>query len=367
MAESGDVSYPNTGSKVCYPLPFSRKRIKDILTKGPVVDNVKSEVSKTTGELQELKNSRVTPSTTTENGQPLTHYHSLLYSLLSVSLARPLRCDNDRPSFLPAFTDPSDQQWEQPRATAVSYASIIGFIFAARYLPLLRWAFKFLYMSLGVTAAVEIAGHVILKKGIASSFRPRRYYTIPKETHEAVLEDLSQLLDFFLIEFQRILFAENVVHTVAAFTAAFLGYWLIRIVPVWGLTVIGVTTAYIGPLVYISNREIIDEQVKNLQDIVSAQTNQLKDLAGERTSHATGLMKQYVGDYSHKAQEYIGRRSASPEMTKVPTPVKTEPVAEPTIKTEDFPEAPNVEPISQVVESVESAPQAAEREPLLAV
>ena len=66
-----------------------------------------------------------------------------------------------------------------------------------------------------VTAAVEIAGLVILKQGIASSFRPRRYYTIPQETHEAVLEDLSQLLDFFLIEFQRILFAENVVHTVA--------------------------------------------------------------------------------------------------------------------------------------------------------
>ncbi|KAJ5797350.1 uncharacterized protein N7503_006646 [Penicillium pulvis] len=328
MADSGDVSYPNTGS------------IQDFVTKGPIVDNVKSEVSKTSGELQELKNSRVTPSTTTNNGQPLTHYHSLLYSLLS---------------------------WEQPRATAVSYASIIGFIFAARYLPLLRWAFKFLYMSLGVTAAVEIAGHVILKKGIASSFRPRRYYTIPKETHEAVLEDISQLLDFFLIEFQRILFAENVVHTVAAFTAAFLGYWLIRFVPVWGLTVIGVTTAYFGPLVYISNREIIDEQIQNIQDIVNAQTNQLKDLAGERTSHATGLMKQYVGDYSHKAQEYIGRRSVSPEMTKAPTPVKTEPTPEPTIKTEDFPEAPNLEPVAQVVESVESAPQAAEREPLLAV
>lgn len=66
-----------------------------------------------------------------------------------------------------------------------------------------------------MTAAVEIAGHVILKQGIASSFRPRRYYTVPKETSEAVLEDVSQLVDFFLIEFQRILFAENVAHTVA--------------------------------------------------------------------------------------------------------------------------------------------------------
>jgi len=65
-----------------------------------------------------------------------------------------------------------------------------------------------------VTATVEIVGHAVLKQGIASSFRPRRYYTIPKETHEAVFEDLSQLVDFFLIEFQRILFAENVAHTV---------------------------------------------------------------------------------------------------------------------------------------------------------
>ncbi|GLI81843.1 hypothetical protein PoHVEF18_010235 [Penicillium ochrochloron] len=323
MADSGDVSYPSTGR--------------------PVVDNLKAEASKTSSEFRDLKNARVTPSTTTNNGQPLTHYHSLLYSLLS---------------------------WEQPRATAVSYATVIGFIFAARYLPLLRWAFKFLYMSLGLTAAVEIAGQLILKQGIASSFRPRRYYTIPKETQEVILEDLSQLLDFFLIEFQRILFAENVVHTVAAFTAAFTGYWLVRFVPLWGLAVISVTVAYLGPLVYISNREIIDEQINNLQEIISSQTNQLKDLAGERTSHATGALKQYVGEYSHKAQEYIGRRSASPEMTKAPAPVKTEPVSEPTIKTEDFPEAPKLEPIPQVVESVETAepvPVAAEKEPLLAL
>jgi hypothetical protein len=134
-----------------------------------------------------------------------------------------------------------------------------------------------------------------------------------------------------------------------------------------------VTVAYLGPLVYISNREIIDEQIANLQEIISSQTNQLKDLAEERTSHATGVVKQYVGEYSHKAQEYIGRRSASPEITKVPAPVKTETVAEPTIKTEDFPEAPNVEPIAQPVETVEpvetsepaSAP--AEKAPLLAV
>lgn len=66
-----------------------------------------------------------------------------------------------------------------------------------------------------VTAAIEIVGRVVLSKGLASSIRPRKYYTIPKDTVEAIQEDIEQIVDFFLLEFQRILFAENVVHTVA--------------------------------------------------------------------------------------------------------------------------------------------------------
>lgn len=71
-----------------------------------------------------------------------------------------------------------------------------------------------------VTAAAEIGGRLVLSQGLASSFRPRKYYTVPKETVEAVLEDLEQLVDFLLLEFQRILFAENVVHTVAVCLAS---------------------------------------------------------------------------------------------------------------------------------------------------
>lgn len=174
-----------------------------------------------------------------------------------------------------------------------------------------------------------------------------------------------------------------------AFAAAFTGYWLIRFVPFWGLAVIAVTTTYFAPLIYISNREIIDEQIANAQEIINSQTNQLRDMAGERTSHATGLMKQYVGEYSSKAQGYIGsRRSTSPEATKLVSPIKREtvvesakaepiaeftaPVVEPAVKHEDFPEAPTAAPIAQTLESdivasVEPAEQAGDREPLLAV
>lgn len=64
-------------------------------------------------------------------------------------------------------------------------------------------------------AAAEGLGKLVLNHGLASSFRPRKYYTLQKETVEGILEELGQLSDFFLIEFQRILFAENVAYTVA--------------------------------------------------------------------------------------------------------------------------------------------------------
>lgn len=102
-------------------------------------------------------------------------------------------------------------------------------------------------------------------------------------------------------------------------------------------------------------------------------------------------MKQYVGEYSSKAQEYIGsRRSTSPETTKLVSPIKREVITESAktepletntapavesaaaIKTEDFPAAPQTAPVAQnldsdIVASVEPAEQAGDREPLLAI
>jgi ABC-type multidrug transport system fused ATPase/permease subunit len=257
--------------------------------------------------------------------------------------------------------------WERPRATAISFASVVTFILAARYLPLLRWVFKFLYVTLGFTAAAEGAGKLVLNKGLASSFRPRKYYTLPKETVEGILEDLGQLSDFFLIEFQRILFAENVVYTATAFVAAFLSYWLIKIVPLWGLSLIGVSVAYLGPLVYISNREIIDEQIAEVQKLINAQANQAKELANQHTSRATGLVKQYANEYSSKAQDYIGsRHAAAPVATKVPA-ANPEPVSPPKFGTTDFPEAPKTEPVAAADAPEPAASTESQQEPLLAL
>lgn len=55
-----------------------------------------------------------------------------------------------------------------------------------------------------------MAGKAILGQGLASNIRPRKYYVLPRETLDSVIGDVHELVNFFVIESQRILFAENV-------------------------------------------------------------------------------------------------------------------------------------------------------------
>ena len=195
-----------------------------------------------------------------------------------------------------------------------------------------------------MTAAAEVAGKLVLSNGLAASFRPKKYYTIPREALESSLEDVEQLINFFVIEFQRVLFAENVVHTVAAFFAAFISYWLIKFVPFWGLCLIGTNIVFLGPLIYLSNKELIDGQLEHAGNLASEQSKQFKDLAGHHVSRATESAKTYTSEYTSKASEYIGSargRSTSPELSKS----TSAPGKAPKDSSADFPHAPKQEPM----------------------
>jgi ABC-type multidrug transport system fused ATPase/permease subunit len=290
--------------------------VKDTVTNGPVGQTAKAETAKTKNEFADLANARTTPDQPAATGQPLTHYHSMFYRLLS---------------------------WKNPRATAITFAASIIFIFAARYLNVIRYIFKALYMILGVTATAELAGQLALGKGITTQFRPRKYFTIPKASLERLLDDVEQLINFFVIESQRIVFAENVYATIAAFFASLISYFLIKFVPLWGLALIATHVAFLAPLVYIKNKEVIDAQLEKGYHIANQQATQLRDLAAQHTGNATKTLQGYTRDYTAKAQETINSyrgRSASPEVKKEdfpaapkhePAPEKASPVAEPAI------------------------------------
>lgn len=65
-------------------------------------------------------------------------------------------------------------------------------------------------MILATTVAAEVAGKLVLSNGLASQFRPRQYYTLSRDTFERLVSDAHGLINFFLIESQRIIFVENV-------------------------------------------------------------------------------------------------------------------------------------------------------------
>jgi hypothetical protein len=64
-------------------------------------------------------------------------------------------------------------------------------------------------MALAVTVLAEVVGKTLLSNGLTSQIRPRQYYTIPRETLDAAIGDVHELINFFVIEAQRIFFAEN--------------------------------------------------------------------------------------------------------------------------------------------------------------
>lgn len=94
----------------------------------------------------------------------------------------------------------------------------------------------------------------------------------------------------------------------------------------------------------MTNKELIDTHLANAQEVVNSQASQVKDLAGHHSARASSTMKQYAGDYSNKAQEYMGKsRSTSGGMGSKGGPV-SKPGSAPNYSASDFPHAPKQEP-----------------------
>ncbi|KAI8935369.1 hypothetical protein NX059_007952 [Plenodomus lindquistii] len=289
---------------------------KDTVLNGPVGQSVQAEGAKTRDEFADLANSKQIPDYKAATGQNLTHYHSMFYRLLS---------------------------WKNPRATGIAFATAVILIFASRYLNLIRYIFKTSYLVLGATATAEVVGQLAIGRGLTSQFRPRQYFTIPKASLERMTDDVEQLINFFVIESQRVVFAENVYVTIAAFFASLISYFLIKFVPLWGLTLIGTVITFLGPLVYLQNKEVIDAQIEKGYNVANQQAKQVKDLAAQHTGNAVKTVQGYTQQATAKAQETVNQYRG------------TSPTPKAGVKKEDFPAAPKHDLASETTDG-ETAP-----------
>ena len=131
--------------------------------------------------------------------------------------------------------------------------------------------------------------------------------------------------------------------------------------PPWGLALLFTTFAYFIPLVYIQNREVIDAQLNNAQDIIGKQATQVRDLAAEHTNKAMEASRSSLKEYSGKAQEMMGGAKKAAIDKGVVSPETAG------VNKEDFPTAPTTQPTHEGFDVTgETSVTGQEKEPLLA-
>lgn len=64
-------------------------------------------------------------------------------------------------------------------------------------------------MVLFITVVAEALGKAVFSTGLTSQVRPKKYYTVSRESLNALIGDVHELINFFVIEAQQIVFAEN--------------------------------------------------------------------------------------------------------------------------------------------------------------
>ena len=74
------------------------------------------------------------------------------------------------------------------------------------------------------------------------------------------------------------------------------------------MTLISTFVVYLAPLVYIKNREAIDNGLNHAGEVIGSQASQIKNMTVEKTNNATKSVQSYAGEYSSKAQEYMGSK-----------------------------------------------------------
>ncbi|EPS40609.1 hypothetical protein H072_5507 [Dactylellina haptotyla CBS 200.50] len=203
----------------------------------------------------------------------VTHFHSLFYD---------------------TFT------WKYPRTTGLLFASSLAFLLLGHYVNILRYALKGAYITFAATAAFEYLGRPTTGTGFMTQVRPQRYYTIPRENLEMVFAEIHEFLNFVVLEFQRIIFVENLTVTVASFVLSLIGYFLVKFMPIWSLLILADILIFTAPLLYLQNQDLIDHHIRQASTAANDQIQSARTLAEKHTADYSAKAKTYANDLTGK-------------------------------------------------------------------
>lgn len=177
-----------------------------------------------------------------------------------------------------------------------------------------KFIFRILWIGLASSFTLEVAGRFMFKgdRGFVSQFAPQDYFTVSREAMNPIFNEVFSLLNFGVTEFQRLLFARNVRHTSIAFVASFVAYNLIKFLPLWALTMIGIVLAFTLPPVYIRHQQTIDAHINQASELGAAHYNNAVDAASKHASVASEKVKLVAIDLGNKAGVDVNKYIAGP-------------------------------------------------------
>ncbi|KAK7204120.1 Reticulon-domain-containing protein [Myxozyma melibiosi] len=186
--------------------------------------------------------------------------------------------------------------WKKVAQSGIAFGSLVTALLVFKYVNVVKLVFNAAYIAFGTAVAVEFAGRTIKKSpGFVSSFRTAGgYFVISKNVVEPVFEELLVLLNFGLVEVQKIVFVENTQTTVVAFVASWFVYKMVQHVSVWSLAFAGVIFAFAAPVVYLKFQTEIDAQIESATKVVSAKTDVAKSQVKEQYDKGVSLASGYV-------------------------------------------------------------------------
>lgn len=102
------------------------------------------------------------------------------------------------------------EQWKFPRATGVTFGMILATLVTFKTVNVLRILFKYMSYAFGTSLVAEWAGRMLGGPGFVTQYvRPRRYMVVPREKVDYLYNETHEFLNFFVLEFQRLLYTEN--------------------------------------------------------------------------------------------------------------------------------------------------------------
>ncbi|KAK9479631.1 putative reticulon-like protein RtnA [Lipomyces japonicus] len=218
--------------------------------------------------------------------------------------------------------------WKNPIYTGSVFAGSIVALVLVKYVDVLKLVLNAAYLAFGTGVLIELSGRSIKRSpGFVSSFIGGKYFTLSKDSVDPLIAEGLTLLNFVLVEIQRIAFVENVPLTISAFIISYFTYFLVRYISLWTLVSAAIIFAFSLPPLYLQFQTEIDAQVAKVEKIVEEQAKVAQTKADQYLGQATKVARQYVND----ALEKVGYQTAHPVTTKqspveVATPVAAETV-----------------------------------------